>query len=68
MLWLAYPALLAAMGFLTTDERRELRGLLRPRVVIGRLRALRRGTAPETTGPDSGSEVYEVALRDEDSR
>jgi O-antigen/teichoic acid export membrane protein len=68
VLWLAYPALLAAAGFLTAEERRELRVLLRPRAVLARLRALRRRPAGDGAPGASVGEVYEVALRDEDSR
>jgi O-antigen/teichoic acid export membrane protein len=68
VLWAAYPALLTAAGFLTAEERREIRGLLRPRAVLARLRALRGRPAPEGAPGPYGSEVYEVALRDEDSR
>jgi O-antigen/teichoic acid export membrane protein len=67
VLWLAYPAFLAATGFLTAEERREIRRLLRPRAVLARLRNLRGREAPEA-GPEGYGEVYEVALRDEDSR
>ncbi len=68
ILWIAFPALLAAAGFLTDEERRELRALLRPRAVARRLRALRGRPAPEGASPPYGGEVYEVAIRDEDSR
>jgi O-antigen/teichoic acid export membrane protein len=65
--WLALPAALWALGFLTAEERRSLRELLSVRAVRERLRAL---------GSDEGGgeedrrnlppEVYEQALRDED--
>ena len=72
-LWLAYPLLLTAAGFLTAEERTELRALLRPRAVMARLRRLRAAPEPEPepgAEPDLayGSEAYEATLRDEDSR
>jgi O-antigen/teichoic acid export membrane protein len=69
VLWVAYPALLVATGFFTPAERRELRGFLRPRAVLGRLRGIR--TAPAATEPAAPrfeSEVYEAAIRDDDAR
>jgi O-antigen/teichoic acid export membrane protein len=66
-LWLAYPALLAAAGFLTAEERAELRELLRPRAVRARLRGLRRAPAVESQAP-AGSETYEALIRDDDAR
>jgi len=69
VLWLAYPALLTAAGFLTAEERTELRALLRPRAVLARLRRLRAESASEAPGRAGyGGEVYEATLRDEDSR
>jgi O-antigen/teichoic acid export membrane protein len=65
-LWLAFPALLAASGFLTPSERRSLAILFRPRELVGRLAELR--TAPATASPGAISEVYEVEAADEDRR
>jgi O-antigen/teichoic acid export membrane protein len=68
-LWAAYPVLLAGLGFLTAAERAELRRLLRPRAVAARLRGIRaEPEAAEPAAPAFRSEVYEAALRDEDSR
>ena len=67
-LWLAYPALLAALGFLTPEERRSLKGLLRPAAVLARLRRLRTQPAAAAEGREFQSEVYEATIRDEDAR
>jgi O-antigen/teichoic acid export membrane protein len=67
-IWLAYPALLAALGFLTPEERRSLRALLRPSAVLARLRGLRAAPPAAEPGPQFPSEVYEAAIRDEDAR
>jgi O-antigen/teichoic acid export membrane protein len=74
VLWLAYPALLYAVGFLHEEERSRLVETLRPSAIAARARSLRAASAPagaeaatapaEGTGP--GPEVYEVAARDED--
>jgi O-antigen/teichoic acid export membrane protein len=64
-LWLAYPALLLAMGFFTPGERRWLAGLRHPDEVVRRLSALRHEpVAVEGAVP----EAYEAELRDEDIR
>jgi hypothetical protein len=69
-LWLALPVLLLAAGFLTADERRSLRAMLRPAAVRQRLRALRSAPAPSEPASagagSSGTEIYEQASRDED--
>jgi O-antigen/teichoic acid export membrane protein len=67
-LWLAYPLLLFAFGFLTPEERERVRSMLRPSAVAGRLRDLRAGPAPSSAEgqPHIGAEVYEAAIRDED--
>ncbi len=65
VLWLAYPALLLAIGFFTPGERHWLAGLRHPDELLRRLNALREeppavaGTVPE---------AYEAELRDEDAR
>ncbi len=64
-LWLAYPALLLAIGFFTPGERRWIAGLRHPEELLRRLSAPRQqppavaGTVPE---------AYEAELRDEDAR
>ena len=73
-LWLAYPLVLWALGFLTRDERRSLRTMLSPSAVAARLNALGAGApaAPaaladeERRGPRLTSEVYDVTSLDED--
>jgi O-antigen/teichoic acid export membrane protein len=69
-LWLALPALLWASGFLTAEERRRLREMLRPEAVRRRLQTLRSAPVPsepvEVEARSSGTEVYEQAQRDED--
>jgi O-antigen/teichoic acid export membrane protein len=65
-LWLAFPVLLAASGFLTPSERRSLAILRRPRELVGRLAGLR--AAPATASPGAISEVYEAEAADEDRR
>jgi O-antigen/teichoic acid export membrane protein len=68
VLWLAYPAVLFAIGFLHEEERSRLAALLRPSAVAARLRALRTAPVPADAaeGATLGPEVYEVAARDED--
>jgi len=71
-LWLAYPAVLFAIGFLHEEERSRLVALLRPSAIAARARSLR--AAPASAGAEGepgegarlGPEVYEVAARDED--
>ncbi len=66
-LWAAFPLILWASGFLTTEERRTLAVLLRPEAIRARLRELRDRPPGETAREgDAGPEVYEAALRDED--
>ncbi len=45
-LWLAFPAVLLASGFLSEAERRSLSILLRPRELAARIRELRSAAAP----------------------
>jgi O-antigen/teichoic acid export membrane protein len=63
-LWLAYPPLLFASGFLTPTERRSLSILRRPRQLAARLGELRR--APPAA-PAAIPEVYEAEAADEDT-
>jgi O-antigen/teichoic acid export membrane protein len=71
-LWLAYPALLYAIGFLHEEERSRLVATLRPSAIAARARRLRASSAPAGVegGPGEGArlgpEIYEVAARDED--
>jgi hypothetical protein len=66
-LWAAFPLALWATGFLTAVERRTLATLLRPSAVRARLQDLReRSATARPDDSDSGPEVYEAALRDED--
>ena len=68
-LWLSYPVVLYAAGFLTREERERLRGLLRPSAVRQRLRELGRGEVPrEGVEPHGGAvpETFEQANRDID--
>jgi O-antigen/teichoic acid export membrane protein len=64
--WLALPAMLYAVGFLTHAERERLRALLSPSAVRARLRALRAEPAPDTESAGAGPEIYEAVARDED--
>jgi hypothetical protein len=74
VLWLAYPAVLYAAGFLHEEERSRLVAMLRPSAIAARARSLRAAAPPagaEAAGPHGeggrlGPEVYEVAARDED--
>jgi len=69
-LWLAYPALLFATGFLHPEERAGLVALLRPSAIAARARGLRAAQPAEEPEegerPEFGPELYEVAARDED--
>jgi O-antigen/teichoic acid export membrane protein len=69
-LWLAYPAILFATGFLHPEERAGLAELLRPSAIAARARRLRAtpaGPEPEDEErPGFGPELYEAAARDED--
>jgi peptidoglycan biosynthesis protein MviN/MurJ (putative lipid II flippase) len=69
-LWLMFPLALWATGFFSSDERRALASLLRPRDVAARLRALRAAPARSEGDQDEGfaAEVLESELRDEDLR
>ncbi len=46
VLWLAYPALLYAVGFLHEEERSRLVAMLRPSAIAARARSLRAASAP----------------------
>lgn len=67
-LWLAFPLLLLATGFLTAAERASLRTMLSPSAVRERLREL--ASEPTSSQPEAragyGPEVYEAVRRDED--
>jgi O-antigen/teichoic acid export membrane protein len=63
-LWLAFPAVLIASGFLTASERRSLAILLRPRELAARLAEMR--AAPAAAPAGAISEVYEAEAADED--
>jgi O-antigen/teichoic acid export membrane protein len=69
-LWLAYPAILFALGFLHEEEHAGLADLLRPSAIAARAKRLRGpagGEEPEDEArPGFGPELYEVAARDED--
>jgi O-antigen/teichoic acid export membrane protein len=76
-LWAAYPALLAASGFLTAPERQLLALLRRPRTALAALRTMApapafgvaSGGRASAEGDRAGiAEVYEAEARDEDSR
>jgi O-antigen/teichoic acid export membrane protein len=68
--WLTYPALLYAAGFLHPEERAGLAELLRPSAIAARARGLRaartEGEPAAGEAPELGPELYEVAARDED--
>ena len=70
ILWLALPAILLALGFLTRAERDGLRSMLSPSAVRERLRALADQPQPAAPEPESdaaySAEVYEAVRRDED--
>jgi O-antigen/teichoic acid export membrane protein len=67
-LWLVYPALLYALGFLHEEERLRLGAMLRPSAIAARAQRLRTGAEEEEVGPAPalGPEVYEAVARDED--
>ena len=67
-LWLAYPGILFAIGFLHEEERSRLAAILRPSAIAARAHGLRTTAAPAEAGREArlGPEVYEVAARDED--
>ena len=70
ILWLAMPAILLALGFLTRAERDGLRMMLSPAAVRERLRALADQPQPAAPPPESdaaySAEVFEAVRRDED--
>ena len=72
VLWLAYPGVLFAIGFLQEEERSRLAAMLRPSAIAARARSLRTAPGPGGAEPTPGEtgplgpEVYEVAARDED--
>ena len=68
-LWLAFPAALYALRFLTDEERTQLRGLLSPAAVrerLQRLRAERGVESDEAPHRGAGPETFEQAARDSD--
>jgi len=76
-LWLAFPAVLYALRFLTREERDSLRAMLSPATVRERLAELRAGTATDAGEEASparerdprargGAEAFEQANRDVD--
>ncbi len=67
LVWLALPVVLWVTGFLSVDERRVLRALLRPSEVRKRLRTLSTADRDaEASGSGSSAEIYEQVRRDED--
>ena len=68
--WLAYPALLFALGFLHADERAALAALLSPAAIADRARDWRAApvAVPDGEVPRLGPEIYEAATRDEDAK
>ena len=74
VLWLAYPAVLYAIGFLHEEERSRLVALLRPSAIAARARSLRAASAPGAPrdglgrGPRPGPEDSRRAARDEAAR
>ena len=70
LLWLALPLLLAAVGFLTREERASLRRMLSPEAVLARLQAIGAQPPPRETEEEGGyaPEVYESVRADEDLR
>src|SRR3954453_13604426 len=75
-LWLPYPALLWATGFLNDEERAAAGRVLRPAYVRGALRSLREAPPPESEAPDQRRdgrgprltrETLEAEQRDEDA-
>ena len=70
LVWLALPALLWAVGFLTPAERAALRTMLAPSAVRARLSSLASADSPPAPEPAThrgyAPEVYEQAARDED--
>ncbi len=68
ILWLALPAILLVLGFLTREERRGIRSMLNPAAVRARLRVLASavGSAEGETPAGASAEIYEAVRRDED--
>jgi O-antigen/teichoic acid export membrane protein len=69
-LWLGYPLVLFAAGFLHAEERTQLGAMLRPSAIAARAGGLRAAKAPTDAearpAPHLGPEVYEAVARDED--
>jgi O-antigen/teichoic acid export membrane protein len=69
-LWLGYPLILFATGFLHPEERSGLGELLRPSAIAARAKGLRTRPAEEEPEEEErrgiGPELYEAAARDED--
>jgi O-antigen/teichoic acid export membrane protein len=72
LVWLTYPLLLWASGFLDKGERQALGRLLDPATLRKRLGQLRSAAASPPQGEGEGRmftpEVYEAERRDEDAR
>lgn len=77
VLWLAYPLVLYATGFLSDEERRAAANNLTPAAIAAALRKLResppaaREEEPQTPGkrgPRLTRETFEAEQRDEDAR
>jgi len=68
VLWLAFPVILWAGGFLTREERERLGPLLRPSAVRASLAKLRSapGAGKEEPGASGAPEAFEQANRDID--
>jgi hypothetical protein len=72
VLWLAFPVVLWAFGFLTQDERGMVRSLLDPAALRSRLGEMRRAPgvreeeAAETSHGGAVPETFEQASRDSD--
>jgi O-antigen/teichoic acid export membrane protein len=68
LIWLAYPSVLFAIGFLHEEERSRLVAMLRPAAIAARARSLRAATRQGASEEERalGPEVYELASRDED--
>jgi O-antigen/teichoic acid export membrane protein len=69
-LWVGYPLVLFAVGFLHAEERSRLGAMLRPSAIAARARSLRAAAGPTEAearpAPHLGPEVYEAVARDED--
>jgi O-antigen/teichoic acid export membrane protein len=69
LLWLALPAILLAVGFLSRAEREAIRAMLSPAAVLERLQtADSKSPPPDGEGAGYAPEVYESVRADEDLR